>query len=77
MLSDVIIFNDQNQVNSKDGRVIKQVEEFQYLGTWLNANRKNIEIRFAKAWSVHKKMSLKHGSQILINLLRPISLKQL
>ena len=37
-----VTYNKQGQVNSKDGRVSKHVADFQYLGPWLNVNRKLI-----------------------------------
>lgn len=51
--TEFMCFNEQGQINSKHGHAIKRVEDFQYLGSWLNTTSKEVEIR----WSTHNKMT--------------------
>ena len=38
------------------GNKLKQVEDFVYLGSWVNSSKKDIEVRIAMAWSALGKM---------------------
>ena len=38
-------------------RVTKQAEDFQYLGSWFNTTKKDVEIRLAWGWSAQNNMS--------------------
>ena len=42
--------NDGN-IKSKNGNIIKQVENFKYLGSYIRSTENDIEIRIAKVWS--------------------------
>lgn len=58
-------FNEQGQTSSKDEQLTKQIEEFQYLGSWLNGT-KDIEMQYM--WQKHgqdKTKYLQHGSLCL------------
>ena len=39
-----------------NGNTLEEVDDFLYLGSWINTSGKYISTRIAKAWSVHKKM---------------------
>ena len=38
------------------GNKLKQVEDFVYLGSWVNSSKKDIEVRIVIAWSALAKM---------------------
>ena len=38
-------------MKSKHGNIIRQVENFKYLGSFIRSTEKDIKIRIAKAWS--------------------------
>ena len=50
MKSEYMIFN-------QDGEEIKSlVDDFVYLGAWINSCRKDIDVRTTKAWTVLRKL---------------------
>ena len=44
--------SDDSNMKSKNGNIIKQVENFIYFGSFIGSTEKYIEIRIAKAWSI-------------------------
>ena len=48
--------SDNGNMKSKNGNIIKQVENFKYLGSVIGSTEKDIEIRIAKAWSALNSM---------------------
>ena len=52
-------FNHVNAVsiNSKSGQAIKVVENFKYLGAWMESSEKDINVRKALAWQTCHKLS--------------------
>ena len=46
-----IVYNQQVEViNSMNGEEIKCVNDFKYLGSWIDSTLKNINVRKAQAW---------------------------
>ena len=45
-------------VHASDGSLIKETENFKYLGGWLGSSKKDFEIRKALAWSACNKLTL-------------------
>jgi len=39
-----------------EGNKLKQVDNFKYLGSWIQSSEKDMNIRIGQAWSVLKKM---------------------
>ncbi|XP_047480157.1 uncharacterized protein LOC125032815 [Penaeus chinensis] len=54
--TEYICFGETGQIVAKNGINIKRVNYFQYLGSWLNTTKHDVEIRIAKAWTAHIKM---------------------
>ena len=54
------VFMSYNQpegdVITLKGKKLKQVEDFVYLGSWVNSSKRDIEVRIAMAWSALAKM---------------------
>ena len=42
-------FNEQDQVNSKEVQVLTQIEDFPWLGSWLDTTKKDVKMRLVKA----------------------------
>ena len=64
-------FNQEQPVNvkSRDGIIIKEVENFKYLGAWMESSDKDISVRKALAWNAcHKlrKGDAKNGIQYFL-----------
>ncbi|XP_047488678.1 uncharacterized protein LOC125039003 [Penaeus chinensis] len=53
----------QNRV-TLEGGVLKRVDDFLYLGTWIGSSAKDIETRISKAWVAMNKMELIWKSDI-------------
>ena len=51
-------FNQEQPVNvkSRDGIIIKEVENFKYLGAWMESSDKDISVRKALAWNACHKL---------------------
>ncbi|XP_047494979.1 uncharacterized protein LOC125043070 [Penaeus chinensis] len=54
--TEYICFGETGQIVAKNGINIKRVNNFQYLGSWLNTTKHDVEIRIALAWAAHSKM---------------------
>ena len=50
--------NGDGRILSSNGHKIKLVTDFQYLGSWLNTTKRDIDVRIAKAWSAHDKLKI-------------------
>ena len=50
-------------LHTKDGTILEQKDDFQYLGSWVDSSDKDIEVRKAKAWRALNDMS-KYGPQL-------------
>ena len=42
---------DNEDIKTSEGNTLKQVNDFCYLGAWINSNNKDIDVRIAKAWT--------------------------
>ena len=51
--TEMMLFNQNVQMDimSRDGNKIKVVDNFKYLGGWMNSSEKDFEVRKAQAWS--------------------------
>ena len=49
--------NSNKTVKSKDGEVLKNVDNFIYLGSEIESTDKEIKIRIAKSWAAIDKLS--------------------
>ena len=56
MLFNQNVQNVQMDVMSRDGNKIKVVDNFKYLGGWMNSSKKDFEVRKAQAWSACHKL---------------------
>ena len=56
--TEMMLFNQhvQMDVMSRDGNKIKVVDNFKYLGGWMNSSKKDFELRKAHAWSACHKL---------------------
>ena len=56
--TEYMLFNqDEGDLKTLDGDVLNQVEDFQYLGAWLNTCSKDINIRIGRAWTALLKLN--------------------
>ena len=57
--TELMAFNQESEtdVTSINGNHIKKVDNFKYLGGWLESSEKDVKIRIAKAWSVCHRLS--------------------
>ena len=56
--TEYMLFNqDEGDLKALDGDVLNQVEDFQYLGAWLNTCSKDINIRIGRAWTALLKLN--------------------
>jgi len=54
--TEVMAFNTQGTLTSMSGSVIKQVDDFKYLGSYLSSTAKDINVRIGCAWAAIKKL---------------------
>ena len=55
--TEVMAFNTQGiGLTSRSGSVIKQVEDFKYLGSYLSSTAKDVNVRIGCAWAAIKKL---------------------
>ena len=55
--TEYMIFNqDGGEVKSLDNHKLKCVDDFVYLGSWINSCKKDIDVRTTKAWTVLRKL---------------------
>ena len=54
--TEVMAFNTQGSLISRNGQVIKQVDDFKYLGSYLSNSTKDINVRIGCAWAAIKKL---------------------
>ena len=45
-------------LKTNQGKTLKYVNDFQYLGSWINSCEKDISTRIGKAWSALNKMDI-------------------
>ena len=62
--------DDDGNMKSKNGNIIKQVENFKYLGSFIRSTEKDIEIIIAKAWPALNSMHTIRKSKMSDNLKR-------
>ena len=46
-----ICYNQQGELKSIDGKDIKEVKEFNYLGSNITSTERDVQIRLGKAWA--------------------------
>ena len=57
MKSEYMIFNqDGEEIKSLNDHKLKCVDDFVYLGSWINSCKKDIDVRTTKAWTVLRKL---------------------
>ena len=54
--TEVMAFNTQGSLISRSGQVIKQVDDFKYLGSYLSNSAKDINVRIGCAWAAIRKL---------------------
>ena len=54
--TEFMTYNVDGVLNTLDNKQLKNVDDFQYLGSWIDRSSRDIEIRKAKAWSALSKM---------------------
>lgn len=45
-----VCFGQNGQISTFYSHKINKVEDFQYFGAWITSNRKDVDVRIAKAW---------------------------
>ena len=51
------MFNQANtELKSQGGELLKQVEDFKYLGSWIADSKRDMEVRIRLAWKVLNKL---------------------
>ena len=63
-------YNQEGSIQSLDGKDIKMVEDFTYLGSNIQSTDKDIQIRKAKAWAALNKLDKIWKSELNINMKR-------
>jgi len=56
--TEFMAFKQQGIVTTLDDVALKQVDDFQYLGTYIASTKRDINIRIAKAWSALSRMDV-------------------
>ena len=52
-----MMFNQANtELKSQGGEILKQVEDFKYLGSWIADSKRDTEVRIRLAWKVLNKL---------------------
>ena len=52
-----MMFNQANtELKSQGGELLKQVEDFKYLGSWIADSKRDMEVRIRLAWKVLNKL---------------------
>ena len=52
-----MMFNQANtELKSQGGELLKQVEDFKYLGSWIADSKRDMEVRIRLAWKVLSKL---------------------
>ena len=54
--TEVMAFNTQGSLISRSGQVIRQVDDFKYLGSYLSNSAKDINVRIGCAWAAIRKL---------------------
>ena len=54
--TEVMAFNTQGSLISRSGQMIKQVDDFKYLGSYLSNSAKDINVRIGCAWAAIRKL---------------------
>ena len=49
--------NPQGNLVDMSGAALSQVTDFQYLGSWVESTKKDVEVRIAKAWAACSKLN--------------------
>ena len=63
--TEYMLFNqDEGDLKTIDGDVLNQVEDFQYLGAWLNTCSKDINVRIGRAWTALLDTEFKYNLEI-------------
>ena len=62
--------NNNIQMKSICGSVINEVEDFKYLGSYIRSNKRDVNIRIAKAWAALNSMNTIWKSKLSTNLKR-------
>ena len=47
---------EEGQITSLDGNLLKEVDDYKYLGAWISSSKKDISTRIAIAWSTAHKL---------------------
>ena len=56
--TDYMMYNHpQASLKDINGTTLKQVTNFQYLGSWVDSTKKDIDVRIGKAWTACSKLS--------------------
>ena len=63
-------YNIEEELELKllDGTKLKEVNDFKYLGSWVDSTEEDIRIRKGLVWAAANKMKKKWKSNILMNL---------
>ena len=49
--------NPQGNLVNTSGASLSQVTDFQYLGSWVESTKKDVEVRIAKSWAAFSKLN--------------------
>ena len=62
--------NPQGNLVFTSGAPLSQATDFQYLGSWVESTKKDVEVRIAKAWAACSKLNNVWQSESQVNLFR-------
>ena len=45
-----------DNIKGRDGKTVKSVEDYKYLGAWISSSKKDFNTRRARAWDIAHKL---------------------
>ena len=67
--TEYMIFNqDRGEIKSLDDRKLKCLDDFVYLGSWINSCKKDVDVRINKPWAVLRKLEPNWKSMLPMKL---------
>jgi len=67
--TEYVVYNQkESDIVSQNGNYLKRVEDFKYLGSWINTSEKDISTRIGLAWAAANKMDVIWKSNLNIKL---------
>ena len=70
--TEFVCFKKKGDISTLDGKPLKPVEQFTYLGSYISFTESNVNTRIAKAWLTTNKLSVIWKSELYDKLKRKL-----